>query len=111
MAVLPERALSIINEYSRSLTRPDWRQSKPIITTFQLYKHILENQTKLAPLLYKLFLNIYQTQWFTIYALVRSHGTKDIYQQYDISHEALMKIDGVQYALDNYLDVLNMYLK
>jgi hypothetical protein len=35
--VLPSRALQIISEYSKPMTRPDWRQSKPIITTYYLY--------------------------------------------------------------------------
>jgi hypothetical protein len=103
MAILPSRALCIISEYSRPITRPDWRQSKPIITTFQLYQYVLENQTKLSPLLYKLFMNIYQTWWFCLYASIRNYGIDDIYQKYDISHEDLMKIDGVQYALNIYL--------
>ena len=34
---LPCRALYLIREYSKPLTRPDWRHSKPIITTFRLY--------------------------------------------------------------------------
>ena len=102
--MLPSIALRLISEYSKPGTRPDWRQSKPIITTFKLYKHVLENQTKLSPLLYKLYMHIYQTWWFKIYAFIRSFGIEeDIYQRYDINHENLMKIDGVQEALDKYL--------
>ena len=35
--ILPSRALLIISEYSKPMTRPDWRQSKPLITTYYLY--------------------------------------------------------------------------
>ena len=37
---LPCRALLLIREYSRPLTRPDWRQSKPIISTYHLYLEV-----------------------------------------------------------------------
>ena len=34
---LPIRAVHLISEYSKPLTRPDWRKSLPIVTTFRLY--------------------------------------------------------------------------
>ena len=34
---LPSRALLLISEYSKPLTRSDWRESIPIITTSCLY--------------------------------------------------------------------------
>ena len=37
---LPCRALQIIREYAKPRTRPDWRQSKPIITTYHLYLEV-----------------------------------------------------------------------
>ena len=33
---LPSRTLLLISEYSKPMTRPDWRKSKPIITKYQL---------------------------------------------------------------------------
>ena len=35
--ILPLRALSLIREYSKPLTRADWRQSKPIVTSYGIY--------------------------------------------------------------------------
>ena len=36
---LPNRALLLIHDYSRPMTRPDWRKSTPIITIYKLYQH------------------------------------------------------------------------
>jgi len=38
---LPSRALLLISEYSKPITRPDWRDSKPIITKYQLYLYVI----------------------------------------------------------------------
>jgi hypothetical protein len=38
---LPSRALYLIREYSKPITRPDWRDSKPIITKYQLYLYVI----------------------------------------------------------------------
>jgi hypothetical protein len=100
--MLPSNAVCLIREYSKPVTRPDWRQSKPIVTTYQLYKIVVETQTKLSPLMYKLFMNIYQTWWFGLFACIRFHGLKFVFERYDISHKNLMQIDGVQDALDFY---------
>jgi hypothetical protein len=37
---LPFRALLLIREYSQPITRPNWRKSKPIITTYHLYLEV-----------------------------------------------------------------------
>ncbi len=37
---LPSRALILIHEYSQPMTRPNWRKSKPIITTYHLYLEV-----------------------------------------------------------------------
>jgi hypothetical protein len=100
--MLPSNAVCLIHEYSKPVTRPDWRQSKPIVTTYQLYKIVVETQLKLSPLMYRLFMNIYQTWWFGLFVCIRFHGLKFVFHRYDITHENLMKIDGVQDALDFY---------
>ena len=38
---LPSRVLLLISEYSKPMTRPDWRKSKPIITKYQLYLYAM----------------------------------------------------------------------
>ena len=36
---LPSRVLLLISEYSKPMTRPDWRQSKPLINPYRLFLH------------------------------------------------------------------------
>lgn len=60
---LPFRAVSLIREYSKPLTRPDWRQSKPIITTYRLYLVVIQNYSDLY---YNLLTNI----WLIFYILI-----------------------------------------
>ncbi len=80
---LPSRALCLIREYSRPITRPDWRQSKPIITPYELYMHIkelidlLKNKRLFLIILY----NILDTEWFYAYSYIKCYG----YKEYDIA--------------------------
>ena len=34
---LPSDVFALIRDYSLPITRPNWRQSKPILSTYQLY--------------------------------------------------------------------------
>ena len=36
---LPTHVLLLIREYSKPMTRPDWRQSKPLINPYRLFLH------------------------------------------------------------------------
>ena len=58
---LPCRALQIIREYSKPCTRPDWRKSVPIITTYGMYKMLKKMQMsriKMKPKYVALFKNV-----------------------------------------------------
>jgi hypothetical protein len=67
---LPSRALLLISEYSKPLTRPDWKKSIPIITTSSLYNRVNyllcfnHNSSSKYSLEYKLLCNIIQTDWY-----------------------------------------------
>ena len=73
---LPRNVLQIIREYSRPMTRPDWRKSKPLTTTYLLFsrtyyiRHYIPEQmlppSKYA-LDYRLLCNIIQTNWYYKY--------------------------------------------
>lgn len=106
--VLTSNALCLIREYSKPLTRPDWRQSKPIVTTFYLYKMVQNTQTFLTPLIYTLYMNISQSWWFVLYACIRFNGLNHVFQRYDMTLQTLMEIDGVQDALTFYLKYKNL---
>ena len=71
---LPSRALLLIREYSKPLTRPDWRQSKPIITTYRLYLIVIQNYSDLY---YNLLTNIWFTDWYILYTYIKNYGIDD----------------------------------
>jgi len=59
--MLPERTLIMIREYSKPMTRPDWRKSKPLTTTYQLYNNTLIRD---GLLMAYLLMNIVETEWY-----------------------------------------------
>ena len=61
---LPPRAVRLISEYSKPLTRPDWRKSLPIVTTFRLYLTLSPPTSELQ---YIVLQNIKHTQWYKMY--------------------------------------------
>ena len=68
---LPSCALRLIREYSKPMTRPDWRNSKPLTTTYQLYNNtLIRNGLLMAYLL----MNIVETDWYYLY--IRKHIDK-----------------------------------
>jgi hypothetical protein len=95
--MLPVRAISLISEYSKPLTRTDWRQSKPIISSYKLYisAHF---KCKYTQLMFNLLLNIIETDWYYLYMNVNYNGLNNVC----IHIDSLMKIDGIKEALINY---------
>ena len=61
---LPSYALLLINEYSKPLSRPNWRDSKPITTTYQLYNNTLIRD---GLLMAYLLMNIVETEWYYLH--------------------------------------------
>jgi hypothetical protein len=106
--VLPYRALSLIREYSKPLTRPDWRELKPIMTTYKIYLytrpcHInLLRKIKFKYLCKIIFLNIMQTNWHRLYVDITRIGINNAAIQYNIPIEQLMKIHGLNEANTYY---------
>ena len=70
---LPIRAINLIREYSKPLTRPDWRKSLPIVTTFRLYLTISPPTSELE---YIVLRNIKDTQWYKMYYYIHQYGVK-----------------------------------
>jgi hypothetical protein len=102
---LPCRVLSLIREYSQPMTRPDWRQSKPIITTYRLYEYILLHRlvnplNNIYNTLYQLtFWRIIDTDWYNAYEFIRFYGLQ-YYLHMGGKHN--LNDDGIQYAIDYY---------
>ena len=59
--VLPSRALSLISEYSKPMTRPDWRKSKPIVETYSLFISVINDYSPLGDYILS---NICLTDWY-----------------------------------------------
>jgi len=74
---LPSRALLLISEYSKPMTRPNWRESEAFISTYWLYSGVsylkMYNCSRYSPpkyvLDYNLLCNILETDWYHKYIL------------------------------------------
>jgi hypothetical protein len=106
--VLPYRALSLIREYSKPLTNPRWRESKPIMSTYQIYLytrpcHInLLRKIKFKYLCKIIFLNIMQTHWHRLYVDIMRIGINNAAIQFNIPIQQLVKTDGLNEANTYY---------
>ena len=82
---LPCRALDLVREYSKPLTKPEWRKSVPIITTYGMYKILKKMQMsriKMKPKYVALFKNIENTEWYHAYKTINDYGMQRYYMNY-----------------------------
>jgi hypothetical protein len=70
---LPPRAVRLISEYSKPMTRPHWRKSLPIITTIRLYLTLSPPTSELQYIVLK---NIKETEWYKMYYYIQHYGVK-----------------------------------
>jgi hypothetical protein len=102
---LPSRALHLIREYSRPLTRPDWRQSKPIISTYRLYliiKYVMYVPI-ITPknLLHSMILyNIGETEWYYAYVYIKFYGLNIYLHEY--TDHNMLKADSIEDAISHF---------
>jgi hypothetical protein len=117
--VLPSRALLLIREYSRPSTRPDWRNSKPIITIYSLYldlyieQHVQRRRIRRLRLINKIIKNIENTEWYWTYNTIRFNGLTHYYtlyfQKYGVKYDTSMNVrdmEGINFAINFYLSML-----
>jgi hypothetical protein len=104
---LPSRALDLIHDYSRPLTRPEWRKSKPIITTYKLYC-VFRRRERFGKLKMKniiLLENIEHTNWYWTYKIIQNYGIERYYQKHFFEFGAeyepinVLAMDGVSEAI------------
>jgi hypothetical protein len=104
MATLPYRATNLIREYSRPLTRPDWRKSKPIITQYKLYECLSKNPIdytyrKSPDRLYQTTLShISETDWYCVFNYIRFYGLSKYIHRVNGDYH-LFQSDGIQQAI------------
>jgi len=105
--VLPSRALILIHEYSRPMTRPDWRKSKPIITTYRLYlkvktfSYTKQEVSSLDRLYLCIACNITDTDWYYVYTSISFYGLSNYLDRYD-NDIYMTKSDGIKDAIQFY---------
>jgi hypothetical protein len=89
---LPSRAKQLISDYSKPVTNPEWRKSKPITTTYSLFRFALLSR---SVHLYDILMhNIKQTEWYKLYRSVLIHGIKQTLIDFNITQEYLLKIQA-----------------
>lgn len=95
---MPSRALSLIREYSRPLTRPDWRTIQRI-TTFDLYSHVYCHLRPQTPLMQRIYYNILDTVWYNIYSVIKLFGIHMATKQYKMTVQEILLIKGMSGAV------------
>jgi hypothetical protein len=100
---LPSRALLLIHDYSRPMTRPDWRKSKPIISTYRLYlkvQYFYKSELKKSKqLLYRTILrSIYNTDWYCVFYYIRYDVASPEARDF-LDTTRLINMEGIEEAL------------
>lgn len=101
---LPDDVLSIIRDFSKPLTRPNWRNINPL-TGYTLYKEIVTVlqkdmfiRFKKIRLYERIFNHLINTKCGNIYMLVRIYGIEYASLHFNIPISELYKIPGVIHA-------------
>jgi hypothetical protein len=102
MRSLPINVLHLIKEYSRPLTKPNWRRSKPIISTYQLYLRCRLNIEKKFKLYCIIIDNIYKTDWYYMYIFIKDKGIHRYCYYNNICDSTIVNIEGVKEAVYLY---------
>ena len=100
--VLPSRALHLIRDYSRPMTKPDWRKSKPIVTTYRLFLQVknvkLNSETPIDNLYMNILYNISNTEWYYVYSYINYHGLSKYLERGDCNIH-MTYTDGIKDAI------------
>ena len=102
---LPCRALDLIREYSRPLTRANWRKSKPIITTYKLY--VIFKERRPSQMSDNVLNNIQCTDWYYAFKTIKNHGLQNYFRNhfyeygvpYNPAIHNIYAIDGISDAI------------
>ena len=73
LIMLPSNVLQLISEYSKPVTRPNWRNSKPIVSVYELYLGVYTSWDE-DDLHYLIYRNIQKTYWYDIYWHIKLAG-------------------------------------
>ena len=98
---LPCRAITLIREYSRPLTRPDWRKLHKL-SNYDLYTIINKVTMSNVNLVIILQHHMIDTIWYKLFCFVRILGLVDASIFCNIPQEELLKMYGIQEAISQY---------
>jgi hypothetical protein len=105
---LPFRALLLISEYSKPLTRSDWRKSKPCVSTYMLFvyscsvTHRMPCKLRFYKLYQIILTNIMKTCWYNLYINIQSIGMHTTSINVKIPIQQLKQISGLNEAERHY---------
>ena len=100
---LPFRATNLISEYSKPLTRPDWRKSNPIISQYKLHSYAANHKNKNSRLKEYLSRRIQKTDWYYMYTYIQKFGIDEYY------YPDVLQIDGIMDAEIDYQNSIMEY--
>ena len=104
--MLPSRAVGLIREYSKPLTRHDWRTLRKM-TNYNLYNiiaNVIERNVDLVMIIQK---NMSEGLWYQLFSFMQVWGLENTSACYNISHEELLKMDGMREAAVINTDRMN----
>jgi hypothetical protein len=99
LKMLPSRAIKLISEYSKPVTRSDWRKSKPLVTQFNIYLFSISRNSKWSKLKVRIFCLILDTDWYYIFIFIKQYGLDQYYYHY--GYNRILDMDGIMDA-DNW---------
>ena len=93
--MLPSRALRLISEYSKPITRGDWRKLIPIATTYEMYAEIMNVNFLSIPLKFILLMHIIGTDWYDLYTNNKYNENLDIIDLIDEIQEVVLHFEDL----------------
>ena len=102
-SALPCRAVKLIREYSRPVTRPDWRKLRKM-TNYHLF-HCITNDNIPYRLLNIINTNMQTSDWFCMFTFIELWGPNNASIRYGIPTGELIRINGLIYAVNNYVNM------
>jgi len=97
---LPLRVLHIIHEYSKPITRANWR-SLHKLTNYHLF-HCITNDNIPTTLLNVVYINMNSSEWFCMYSFIELWGPTNASIRYGIPTKELLQINGMVNAVNEH---------
>ncbi len=99
--ILPHHILRLISEYSKPITRPDWRTFERTITIEHLIYFL---KTKYPPTLlyFMVSQNLFQSSFFIAYRFIRDWGINEYIFQYGGNAQELLSNKSLSFQNSLY---------